>query len=55
MIKVQGLGDYLPKYAGNMDIINCAAVEMAEQYAKARNSRHASEIMPLATPIVEGR
>jgi acetaldehyde dehydrogenase len=55
MVKVQGLGDYLPKYAGNMDIINCAAVEMAEQYAKARNSRHASEVVPLATPKVEGR
>jgi acetaldehyde dehydrogenase len=34
MVKVQGLGDYLPKYAGNMDIINCAAVIMAEEYAK---------------------
>jgi acetaldehyde dehydrogenase (acetylating) len=34
MVKVQGLGDYLPKYAGNMDIINCAAISMAEQYAK---------------------
>jgi acetaldehyde dehydrogenase len=33
-IKVQGLGDYLPKYAGNLDIINCAAIAVAEDYAK---------------------
>ena len=35
MIKVRGLGDYLPEYAGNLDIINCAAIAMAEEYAKA--------------------
>jgi acetaldehyde dehydrogenase len=36
-VKVQGLGDYLPRYAGNLDIINCAAVAAAEAYAaKAR-------------------
>lgn len=34
MIRVTGLGDYLPAYAGNLDIINCAAVAMAEEYAK---------------------
>ena len=34
MIRVIGLGDYLPEYAGNLDIINCAAVSMAEEYAK---------------------
>lgn len=34
MVKVQGLGDYLPKYAGNLDIINCAAIAMAEEYAR---------------------
>ena len=34
MVKVEGLGDYLPKYAGNLDIINCAAMAFAE--AKAR-------------------
>lgn len=34
MVRVKGLGDYLPKYAGNLDIINCAAIAVAEQYAK---------------------
>ena len=34
MIKVQGLGDYLPRYAGNLDIINCAALAVTEEYAK---------------------
>lgn len=35
-IKVMGNGDYLPQYAGNLDIINCAAIAMAEQLATAR-------------------
>jgi len=36
MVRVRGLGDYLPEYAGNLDIINCAAIEMAEQLAQGR-------------------
>jgi acetaldehyde dehydrogenase len=34
MVRVRGLGDYLPEYAGNLDIINCAAIAMAEEFAK---------------------
>ena len=35
-IKVKGTGDYLPKYAGNLDIINCAAIKITEQFYKNR-------------------
>lgn len=35
-VRVQGLGDYLPKFAGNLDIINSAAIEVAEYYVKQK-------------------
>ena len=34
VIEVEGLGDFLPKHTGNLDIINAAAVAVGERFAE---------------------
>jgi len=34
IIQVEGAGDFLPKYSGNLDIINSAAISVAEKLAE---------------------
>ena len=36
MVQLEGNGDYLPKYSGNLDVITASAVQIAEMYAKKR-------------------
>jgi acetaldehyde dehydrogenase len=39
-VKIKSTGDYLPAYAGNLDIINCAAIKLTQILAQENEKNH---------------
>ena len=58
-MEVEGLGDFLPKYAGNLDIMTAAGLRTAEMYAEEilagkftpATTRHPVPWLPLPLPL----
>jgi len=45
-MEVEGLGDFLPKYAGNLDIMTAAALQTGELFVEEINSSASLEAQP---------
>ena len=43
-VKVYGSEDYLSKYAGNLDVINCAAIEVANKVFSMKHETHVDNV-----------
>jgi acetaldehyde dehydrogenase len=44
LLEVEGAGDYLPRYAGNLDIMTASARRVGEVFAQHLLGRSAEEV-----------
>ncbi|WP_158224623.1 acetylating acetaldehyde dehydrogenase [Agaribacterium haliotis] len=50
-VLVSGLGDWIPAHAGNLDIINCAAIAAAERFAVYKLQSRSGALAGLFEPL----
>ena len=48
LLEVEGAGDFLPRYSGNLDIMTAAAVKVGEEFARHLISRRGGQAMSYA-------
>lgn len=53
LISIRGQGDWVPSHAGNLDIINCAAIAIAEKYAQCKGIQESPATGPQRVASVD--